>query len=84
MSRKRRRIRGAGQAGRLPARERSGHLAYINLFPTYANSEQLGTKGDVETAYREHLQQFVDVVKPALISYDHYHFLRMATASSTF
>jgi hypothetical protein len=26
------------------------HLAYINLFPTYANNEQLGTKGDPITA----------------------------------
>lgn len=50
------------------------HLAYINLFPTYANNEQLGNRGDVVTAYREHLRQFVDVVKPALISYDHYQF----------
>ncbi len=50
------------------------HLAYINLFPTYANNEQLGTKGDVVTAYREHLRQFVEVVRPGLISYDHYQF----------
>ncbi|MCE5239369.1 hypothetical protein LLH23_12880 [bacterium] len=49
-------------------------MAYINLFPTYASNEQLGNKGDVVTAYREHLQQFVDIVKPDLISYDHYHF----------
>ena len=34
------------------------HLAYINLFPTYANNEQLGTKGDTVTAYREHLRQY--------------------------
>lgn len=50
------------------------HLAYINLFPTYATNEQLGNKGDVTTAYTEHLKQFADVVKPQLISYDHYHF----------
>jgi hypothetical protein len=50
------------------------HLAYINLFPTYANNEQLGTQGDTATAYKEHLRQYVDVVKPGLISYDHYHF----------
>ena len=50
------------------------HLAYINLFPTYANNEQLGNKGDVVTAYTEHLQQFSEIVKPQLISYDHYHF----------
>jgi hypothetical protein len=56
-------------------RERDpAHLAYINLFPTYANNDQLGTKGDTVTAYREHLRQYVDIVKPGLISYDHYQF----------
>jgi hypothetical protein len=50
------------------------HLAYINLFPTYATNEQLGNKGDVVTAYNEHLRQFIDQVKPALLSYDHYQF----------
>ena len=50
------------------------HLAYINLFPTYANNEQLGTKGDVVTAYREHLRLYVEQVRPSLISYDHYQF----------
>ncbi len=50
------------------------HLVYINLFPTYASAVALGTAGDTVTAYREYLRQFVDVVKPDLISYDHYHF----------
>jgi len=56
-------------------RERDpAHLAYINLFPTYASNEQLGTTGDPVTAYGEHLRQYVEIVKPGLISYDHYHF----------
>jgi len=81
-------------------RERDpAHLAYINLFPTYANEQQLGVSADaaerarvgyptdyagVETSdqtvlrYREHLKQFVAVVDPDLISYDHYHFLKDA------
>jgi len=50
------------------------HLAYINLFPTYANNQQLGTKGDTVTAYAEHLRLYVEQVKPSLISYDHYQF----------
>ena len=50
------------------------HLAYINLFPTYATNEQLGNTGDTAAAYREHLRQFVTTVKPGLLSYDHYHF----------
>ncbi|MBN1854461.1 MAG: beta-galactosidase [Pirellulales bacterium] len=50
------------------------HMAYINLFPTYANNEQLGTQGAPVPAYREHLRQYLDIVKPSLISYDHYQF----------
>ncbi len=50
------------------------HLAYINLFPTYASNEQLGNRGDVVTAYRAHLNDYVRIVKPELISYDHYQF----------
>jgi hypothetical protein len=72
------------ELGRLVAHLRArdpAHLGYINLFPTYANSEQLGeqnkqlgTKGDTVTAYTSHLRQYVDIVKPALLSYDHYQF----------
>jgi hypothetical protein len=66
-------------------RERDpAHLAYINLFPTYANNEQLGTEGDTVTAYREHLRQFIEVVKPALVSYDHYHFFKKADGDQYF
>ncbi len=50
------------------------HLAYINLFPTYASNKQLGNAGDTVTAYKEHLSQFIDIVQPDLLSYDHYHF----------
>jgi len=79
-------------------RERDpAHFAYINLFPTYANEQQLGVSAgaadrarvgyptnfagvntDDQTVlrYREHVKQFVEVVRPDLISYDHYHFLK--------
>jgi len=73
--------------GRLVAylRERDpAHLAYINLFPTYASNDQLGTTGDTVTAYREHLRQYVEVVKPALISYDHYHFFKRGDGEQYF
>lgn len=82
-------------------RERDpAHFAYINLFPTYANEQQLGVSADAaERArvgyptnfagvgtddqtvlrYREYLKRFVEVVKPELISYDHYHFLKPDT-----
>ncbi len=50
------------------------HLAYINLFPTYATNDQLGNHGDVTNAYRAHLSQYVRDVHPSLLSYDHYQF----------
>ncbi len=58
-------------------RERDpGRLAYINLFPTYASNEQLGTKGDKVAAYQDHLKQYLQIVKPSLVSYDHYQFAK--------
>lgn len=58
-------------------RERDpARLAYINLFPTYASNKQLGTKGDKITAYKDHLRQYIEVVKPSLVSYDHYQFAK--------
>jgi len=50
------------------------HLAYINLFPTYASNDQLGNSGEKVAAYQEHLRQYLEIVKPSLISYDHYQF----------
>jgi hypothetical protein len=50
-------------------------MAYINLFPTYATNQQLGTQGDTVTAYREYLRQFLETVKPMLLSYDNYQFM---------
>jgi len=44
--------------------------AYINLFPNYASAEQLQTG-----SYKKYIDYFVDIVKPAVISYDHYHFV---------
>lgn len=63
--------------GRLVAylRERDpAHLAYINLLPTYASNAQLGIPGGVTEAYTGHLRQYVQTVRPALLSYDHYQF----------
>ncbi len=47
------------------------HEAYINLFPNYATAEMLGTP-----TYYDHVRQFADTVKPEIISYDHYHFIK--------
>ncbi|RYD69488.1 MAG: hypothetical protein EOP84_28375, partial [Verrucomicrobiaceae bacterium] len=64
--------------GRLVAhlRERDpAHMGYINLLPIYASNKQLGTEGTGNvTPYTEHLRRFVEIVKPALLSYDHYQF----------
>ncbi|HWE94209.1 MAG TPA: hypothetical protein VG269_09615 [Tepidisphaeraceae bacterium] len=60
------------------------HMAYINLFPTYATNEQLGISGDKVAAYREYLRQYFDVVKPALVSYDHYQFYKAADTHEYF
>jgi hypothetical protein len=58
-------------------RERDpAHMAYVNLFPTYATNEQLGTKGDAVAAYNEYLRSFIDTVKPDLLSWDHYQFMK--------
>jgi hypothetical protein len=46
---------------------RPGRLAYINLFPDYANKQQLGTR-----TYDEHVRRFVEEVRPDVLSMDHY------------
>lgn len=42
-------------------------IPYINLFPNYANQQQLGT-----AKYQEHIDKYVTIVDPPIISYDHY------------
>ncbi|GIV20939.1 MAG: hypothetical protein KatS3mg023_2690 [Armatimonadota bacterium] len=46
------------------------HLPYINLFPNYANEQQLGTE-----SYDEHIARYIREVQPALVSWDHYALL---------
>ncbi len=43
------------------------HPSYINLFPTYANEQQLGTP-----TYEEHVTRYLETVRPSFVSYDHY------------
>ena len=47
------------------------HEAYFNLFPNYATKEMLGN-----ASYYEHVEEFIDKVKPEILSYDHYHFIK--------
>ena len=42
----------------------------INLFPNYATAQQLGNPD-----YMTHLEEFIRIVRPHYLSYDHYHFL---------
>jgi len=51
----------------------------INLYPNYANAEQLGN-----ATYDEHLEAFVARVNPDFLSYDHYHFLGRDCPKPTF
>ena len=47
------------------------HEAYINLLPNYASPEQLGNP-----TYHAHVEAYIRSVRPEIISYDHYHFLK--------
>lgn len=40
---------------------------YVNLFPTYANTSQLGV-----ASYEEYIDRFIQIVKPDFLSFDHY------------
>ncbi len=55
-------------------RERPGKLGYINLFPNYANAEQLGTP-----TYEEHVARFIREVNVDVLSMDHYPIFRPET-----
>ncbi|NOZ55390.1 MAG: hypothetical protein GXO73_01205 [Calditrichaeota bacterium] len=44
-----------------------GTVPYINLFPTYASSRQLGLP-----TYEAYLDSFVSTVRPPVLSFDHY------------
>jgi len=52
-------------------RARPGRLAYINLFPNYANARQLGTQ-----TYDEHVRRFVEEVGVDVLSMDHYPMMK--------
>jgi hypothetical protein len=50
------------------------HLPYVNLFPTYASTKQLGTP-----TYADHLDKYLSIVEPRVLSYDHYCLKRDGT-----
>ncbi len=46
-------------------------VPYINLYPTYANTKQLGSP-----TYEHHVDEYLRVVRPRLLSYDHYALMK--------
>lgn len=46
------------------------HIPYINLFPTYASRKQLGNP-----TYEHHVDEYLRVVRPKILSFDHYPLL---------
>ncbi|HOW64182.1 MAG TPA: hypothetical protein P5186_23945 [Candidatus Paceibacterota bacterium] len=58
---------GLGKVAALVRELAPGKWPYINLFPNYANAQQLGTE-----TYSDYLEQFVSLCKPTELSYDHY------------
>jgi hypothetical protein len=51
--------------------KRPGRFGYVNLFPNYASAGQLGT-----STYDDHVAKFVEIVKPEVLSMDHYPAIR--------
>ncbi len=45
------------------------HVVYVNLFPNYADPETQLKTAD----YEEYVEQFLQIVKPDVLSWDHYH-----------
>ena len=60
-----------GKISRELERQDPAHLPYINLLPTYASVEQLGSPD-----YKDHLARFGRIARPRLFSYDHYALLK--------
>ena len=48
------------------------------------NLAGVDTSNKTVLAYREHLKKFVEIVKPELISYDHYHFFKASDGNQYF
>jgi hypothetical protein len=55
------------------------HIPYVNLLPDYVSSDALGTP-----SYHEHLERFMQTVRPPLLSFDYYPFKDGADRESYF
>jgi len=65
---------GLGRASALLRKLSAGKWPYINLFPNYASQQQLGTR-----TYTNHLEKYVELCQPPIISYDHYALMNGGT-----
>ncbi len=59
-----------GKLKKLYEQDYPGKEFYINLFPTYASTAQLGT-----STYENYIDSYIETVKPSFLSYDHYSML---------
>ena len=60
------------------------HPVWVNLLPTYANNKQLGVEGEKMGAYWEHVRLFMQIYRPAFVTYDHYQFTNSGDNSDYF
>jgi hypothetical protein len=50
------------------------HPAYINLFPNYASTDLQANPSQLNTeTYQQYVDRYMQTVRPAMVSYDHYH-----------
>lgn len=61
---------GLGEMAGLLRNVSPGKWPYVNLFPTYASSRQLGA-----ASYEDYVQEFIRDVHPPFLSYDNYSLL---------
>jgi hypothetical protein len=56
-----------GELSRAVEKGNPRYIPYINLLPTYATPEQLGSP-----TYEEHVRKYIEICKPPFVSWDHY------------
>lgn len=60
-----------GEMNRYLLEKMPNWIPYINLFPNYASQAQLGTE-----TYEEHVDSFLRTVRPKVLSFDFYPFIK--------
>ncbi|MBE7084420.1 MAG: hypothetical protein E7368_00010 [Clostridiales bacterium] len=56
----------------------------VNLLPDYASAEQLFNDEKAEFTYEKYLDDFVEIVKPEYLSYDHYALIKDRTTGEEY